>query len=88
MPTIDAVVVTQAQEERVEIRIGVQNVSREVVIETDLTSAAIEKKVSDAMVGAALDLTDVKGRRVIVPANAIGYVEIGEEERRRVGFGA
>jgi hypothetical protein len=72
----------------VEIRIGVQNVSREVVIETDLTSADIEKKVADAMVGAALDLTDVKGRRVIVPAGAIGYVEIGEEERRRDGFGA
>ena len=71
-----------------EIRIGVQNVSREVVIETDLTSADIDKKVADAMSGSALDLTDVKGRRVVVPAGAIGYVEIGEEERRRVGFGA
>ncbi len=71
-----------------EIRIGVQNVSREVVIETDLTSADIDKKVADAMAGNALDLTDVKGRRVVVPAGAIGYVEIGEEERRRVGFGA
>lgn len=71
-----------------EIRIGVQNVSREVVIETDLTSADIDKKVADAMAGSALDLTDVKGRRVVVPAGAIGYVEIGEEERRRVGFGA
>ena len=88
MPTIDAEAVTNALEASVEIRIGVQNVSREVVVETDLTSAAIEKKVSDAMVGAALDLTDVKGRRVIVPGAAIGYVEIGEEERRRVGFNA
>ena len=70
-----------------EIRIGVQNVSREVVIETDLTTADIEKKVADTVLGAALDLTDVKGRRVIVPSAAIGYVEIGEEERRRVGFG-
>ena len=70
-----------------EIRIGVQNVSREVVIETELTTADIEKKVADAVLGAALDLTDVKGRRVIVPSAAIGYVEIGEEERRTVGFG-
>lgn len=70
-----------------EVRIGVQNVSREVFIETDLTAADIEKKVADAIAGSALDITDVKGRRVIVPANALGYIEIGEEERRRVGFG-
>ena len=70
-----------------EIRIGVQNVSREVVVETDLTAADIHKKLSDAMNGAALELTDTKGRRVFVPGTAIGYVEIGEEERRRVGFG-
>ena len=70
-----------------EIRIGVQNVSREVIVETELTADAVAKKVDDAMLGAALDLTDVKGRRIVVPANAIGYVEIGEEERRRVGFG-
>jgi len=71
----------------VEIRIGVQNVSREVLVETELTADQVAKKVDDAMLGAALDLTDVKGRRVVIPANAIGYVEIGEEERRRVGFG-
>lgn len=70
-----------------EIRIGVQNVSREVVVETDLTPEAIDKKLVDAMNGAAFELTDVKGRRVFVPGTAIGYVEIGEEERRRVGFG-
>lgn len=70
-----------------EVRIGVQNVSREVFVETDLSAADVEKKVADALAGLTLDLTDVKGRRVIVPANAIGYVEIGEEERRRVGFG-
>lgn len=87
MPTIDAVRALNALEVSVEIRIGVQNVSREVVVETDLTQADIDKKLSDAMNGAALELTDTKGRRVFVPGNAIGYVEIGEEERRRVGFG-
>jgi hypothetical protein len=33
-----------------------------------------------------LKLTDNKGRRFIVPADALGYVEIGAEEARRVGF--
>ena len=34
-----------------EIRIGVQNVSREVVIETNLTTADIDKKLADALNG-------------------------------------
>jgi hypothetical protein len=38
--------------------------------------------------GSELRLTDEKGRQVIVPGNVLGYVEIGAEEVRRVGFGA
>ena len=71
-----------------EIRIGVQNVSREIVIETEMTADAVATAVADAVAGATLDLTDEKGRRVVVPAGALGYVEIGEETKRRVGFGA
>jgi len=33
-----------------------------------------------------LKLSDSKGRRFIIPTEALGYVEIGEEETRRVGF--
>jgi DNA-binding transcriptional regulator/RsmH inhibitor MraZ len=71
----------------VEIRIGIQNVSREIVMETDLTADAAAKAVEKALAGSVLDLTDDKGRRVVVPAAAIGYVELGEESKRRVGFG-
>ncbi|WP_084077161.1 DUF3107 domain-containing protein [Demequina sp. NBRC 110057] len=71
-----------------EIRIGVQNVAREIVIETDLSGDEVAAKVADAVAGATLDLTDAKGRRVVVPAGSLGYVEIGEESKRRVGFGA
>jgi hypothetical protein len=35
-----------------------------------------------------LDLTDERGRRVIVMGNHLTYVEIGEPVERRVGFGA
>ena len=35
-----------------------------------------------------LRLSDEKGRQIIIPANVLGYVEIGAEEVRRVGFGA
>jgi hypothetical protein len=33
-------------------------------------------------------LTDERGRRVIVPANLIAYVEIAQGDQRRVGFAA
>jgi hypothetical protein len=45
--------------------------------------------VSRAMNGGAeLRLKDSKGNLVIVPTNVLGYVEIGAEEPRKVGFGA
>ncbi len=71
-----------------EIRIGVQHVSRELVVEVDETADAVAAQVAKALSGGTLDLTDVRGRRVVVPAGAIGYVELGEESKRRVGFEA
>jgi Protein of unknown function (DUF3107) len=73
----------------VEIKIGIQNVGREIVVESIETADAVADLVSRAMNGGAeLRLTDSKGRMVIVPSNVLGYVEIGAEEPRRVGFGA
>lgn len=71
-----------------EVRIGVQNVSREISLEMDMGADAVAKTVADAMAGATLDLTDSKGRRVVIPSRAVGYVDIGEETKNRVGFGA
>lgn len=71
----------------VEITIGVQNVARELVVETDQTADKVAKDVLAAVEkGAPLDLTDARGRRVIVPAATLGYVEFGGDETRRVGF--
>ncbi|WP_442905391.1 DUF3107 domain-containing protein [Janibacter sp. Soil728] len=72
----------------VEVKIGIQNVAREVVIEATGSEAEIEAAVQVALDGGALVLTDDKGRRVMVPAGALGYVEVGEPSRGRVGFGA
>ena len=71
-----------------EVKIGVRDVPREVVLESELTPDAVAKAVDDAVAtGKALKLTDDKGRLVIVPGAQIGYVEIGAAESRRVGFG-
>lgn len=71
-----------------EVKIGIQNVAREIVLDATGTEDEIENAVTSALDGGALVLTDDKGRRVMVPAGALGYVEVGEPTRGRVGFGA
>ena len=71
-----------------EIKIGVQNVAREIVLESNEDADSVAKIVEAAITkGSELRLKDDKGRLIIVPGNALGYVEIGAEEARRVGFG-
>ncbi|MBM6545706.1 DUF3107 domain-containing protein [Janibacter sp. YIM B02568] len=71
-----------------EVKIGVQNVAREIVIDASGSDSEIEAAVEAALKGESLDLRDEKGRRVIVPAGALGYIDLGEPSRGRVGFGA
>ena len=71
----------------VEVKIGIQNVAREIVLDATGTEDEIENAVTSALDGGALVLADDKGRRVMVPAGALGYVEVGEPTRGRVGFG-
>ena len=72
-----------------EVKIGIQNIGREIVLESSQDADALAKLVGDAIAkGTELRLTDEKGRQIIVPSNVLGYVEIGAEEVRRVGFGA
>lgn len=71
-----------------EVKIGIQNVGREIVLESTQDADAVAKLVADAIgQGNELRLTDEKGRVVIVPAAVLGYVEIGAQEQRKVGFG-
>ncbi|MEE1757378.1 DUF3107 domain-containing protein [Streptomyces sp. SP18CS02] len=73
-----------------EVKIGVQHAPREIVLESGQSAEEVERAVADALAGKAqlLSLTDEKGRRVLVPAERIAYVELGEPAVRRVGFGA
>jgi hypothetical protein len=73
----------------VEVKIGVRDVAREVVLECELTPDAVAEAVDKAVSSQTLlRLTDDHGRLVMVPGPLIGYVEIGAPETRRVGFGA
>jgi len=74
----------------VEVKIGVQHANRELVLESEQSPDEVQQAVADALSGKSslLQLTDDKGRRVIVPADRLAYVEIGEVSIRKVGFGA
>ena len=71
-----------------EVKIGVQYASRELVLESAQSADEVAKAVSDALRAdlGVLALVDDKGRRVLVPADKLAYVEIAENEQRRVGF--
>ncbi|HET7476503.1 MAG TPA: DUF3107 domain-containing protein [Dermatophilaceae bacterium] len=72
-----------------EIKIGIQHVNREIVIESTESAPDVEKAFADALAGEGLfTLTDEHGRKVMVQARAVGYLDIGEENARRVGFGS
>ncbi|GAC1444650.1 MAG: DUF3107 domain-containing protein [Mycobacteriales bacterium] len=72
-----------------EVKIGVQFAPRELVLESSQTAEQVAKAVADALKAdlGVLTLEDEKGRRVLVPADKLAYVEIAESEQRRVGFG-
>ena len=72
-----------------EVKIGVLHTPREIIVESNQTPDEVEDLVSEALksVDGQLALTDDRGRRVIVPANLVAYVEIAQADVRRVGFG-
>ena len=70
-----------------EVRIGVQNSSREIVFETAATADEITKEIEYAVKNKTLlSLVDEKGRKILVPGESLAFVEIGASEQRRVGF--
>lgn len=71
-----------------EVKIGMQSVPRELVVETDASAEEIEATLTAALdKGAVFALAVAKGGRVLIPADKIAYLEFGGPEVRRVGFG-
>ena len=73
-----------------EVKIGVSDSPRDLVFNSAQTPEEVETLVKAAMAkGAAelLALTDDKGRRILVQAAKITYIEIGAADKGRVGFG-
>ncbi|KQU31257.1 DUF3107 domain-containing protein [Rhodococcus sp. BP-349] len=70
-----------------EVKIGISDSPRELVINSAQTPDEVETLVSKAFGGeGVLSLVDEKGRKFLVPAGKLAYVEIGPSDSRRVGF--
>jgi uncharacterized protein DUF3107 len=74
----------------VEVKIGIQSIPRELVLETMASADEVQRLLSEALAdGSGLFvLPDSKGGKFLVPADKIAYIEFTGAEQRRVGFGS
>jgi len=79
---------SKKSEKASKVRISITHVGSELNFDCPSTPAEIKAAVAAALAAQTpLILQDVQGHEIIVPADKIGYVEIGEPTERRVGFG-
>ncbi|GGL09054.1 DUF3107 domain-containing protein [Nocardia jinanensis] len=73
-----------------EVKIGISDSPRELVIASSQTPEEVEALVSEALGSASgvLALADEKGRKYLIQAGKVAYVEIGAVTGGRVGFAA
>ncbi|MEV5300142.1 DUF3107 domain-containing protein [Amycolatopsis methanolica] len=71
-----------------EVKIGIKDTPRELVVSSGQSAEEVEKLVADALKteDGLFSLTDEKGRKFLVPSDRIAYVEIAPSDARRVGF--
>ena len=72
-----------------EVKIGITDSPRELVLSSTQTPGEVEELVAAALREGSglLSLSDERGRRFLMQASRIAYVEIGVADARRVGFG-
>ncbi|MFI9509453.1 DUF3107 domain-containing protein [Nocardia sp. NPDC052566] len=73
-----------------EVKIGISDSPRELVINSPQTPDEVEALVSGALSGegGVVVLVDEKGRKYLIQASKVAYVEIGAVSAGRVGFAA
>ena len=71
-----------------EVKIGVSESSRELVVNSDQSPSEVEALVAGALAGKkdVLALVDDKGRKYLVQSAKVAYVEISPADARKVGF--
>ncbi|MGO9382824.1 MAG: DUF3107 domain-containing protein [Mycobacterium sp.] len=72
-----------------EVKIGITDSPRELVLSSTQTPDEVEELVTAALREGSglLNLSDDRGRRFLIHTAKIAYVEIGVADARKVGFG-
>ncbi len=73
-----------------EVKIGVLNSPREIVIDSSQTPDEVQAAYESALKGSdsTFSLSDDKGRTVIIAVSAVAYLDVSQADVRRVGFGS
>lgn len=72
-----------------EVKVGIQHIARELTVDTDESAEKVQQAYLDALDGNdTLVLTDAKGGRTLLRASSIAYLDLGQEQVRKVGFGS
>jgi hypothetical protein len=75
----------------VEVKIGIQSIPRELVVDTGTPAEQIEQALADALEGgdgqSVFALDTLKGGRLLIPAGKIAFIEFSPDQARRMGFG-
>lgn len=71
-----------------EVRIGIRENGRDMGFDSALSAKELTEKITEAISKNAplVELTDDKGKTILIPTASIAYVEIGADQSRRVGF--
>ena len=70
-----------------EVKIGVADSPRELVVTSSQSQDEVDELVAEALSSQGLlRLVDEKGRRFVIPSARVAYVEIAPADSRRVGF--
>ncbi len=72
-----------------EVKIGISDSPRELIVSSDQTPAEVETIVTGALGGengGVIALTDEKGRKYLIQAAKVSYIEIGPTTGGKVGF--
>jgi hypothetical protein len=75
----------------VEVKIGIQSIPRELVVDTDTPVEEIERALAEALQSAdgraVFAIETLKGGRLLIPADKIAFIEFSQDQARRMGFG-
>ena len=72
-----------------DVRIGISDINRELQLRTTENADEVLGSLRTALAdGSLFEVTDEKGRRVLIPAAKVAYLDLGPADARPVGFGA